>query len=606
MALFETMRQNTKVILWVTVIAFVALIFLAWGADFTASRRGGRIEEGVLGRVNGERIYIREFDDTVEQARATYEEQTGRQPGEDFYLMLQSSAWDQLVERALIRREAAARGITVSAEEISAAMLQNPLPRFRSNPAFQNEQGQFDIQRYQGWLANPQTNTLPLEREYDQLIRQEKVRMQVLAGVKVSENEVHQAWLDQNERVDVAFAMVPYARQSVPEDVDDATLEAYLREHAADFRLPEQVLLHYARLPKAPTNADTIQARSEIEEAYTAWQRGEDFLVLVQSYSQAPTERWGGPDAPYLERGQIQSAPVAQAAFSLPVGGVSPILTSADGFHVVRVEDRKTEDGTDKVRVAEIFTPLKLSYDTNLTLRDRMLDLADSTEASSFRQAAESLGLLVQETGPFDPAGFVPGLGRVAFAKEFARQARPLTNSRPVETQDAWYVLHLAERRPARDATLDDVRPRVRAAYQLEARKQAARTAAEALLARCQAGTPLEAAASGSALATYQAAPGLTRQAPIPGVGRDAVFAAAVFATSGPGLVPRVIAGTQGAFVVQVNARPPADESAFAAKKDELRARLLREKQNRLLTEWMRLLRESAKLEDFRPVVAST
>ena len=42
MPLFEMMRDNTKVILWITVVAFVGLIFLAWGADFSSKlRRGG-------------------------------------------------------------------------------------------------------------------------------------------------------------------------------------------------------------------------------------------------------------------------------------------------------------------------------------------------------------------------------------------------------------------------------------------------------------------------------------------------------------------------------------------------------------------------------------
>jgi hypothetical protein len=32
--MFDQMRKNTKIVLWITVIAFIALIFLAWGANF--------------------------------------------------------------------------------------------------------------------------------------------------------------------------------------------------------------------------------------------------------------------------------------------------------------------------------------------------------------------------------------------------------------------------------------------------------------------------------------------------------------------------------------------------------------------------------------------
>jgi peptidyl-prolyl cis-trans isomerase D len=606
MALFETMRENTKVILWITVIAFVALIFLAWGANFTSQRSKRGAEAGVLARVNGVPILETDFDATLEQARATYEEQTGKQPDDNFFLRLQASTWDQLVDRALIRKEAERRGVSTTEREISIAMLQNPLPRFQGNPSFRDEQGKFDIQRYQAWLADPQTNTLPLEREYSELILQEKLRMQVLAGVIVSESEVHQAWADQNERVDIAFAMIPFARVTVPENVDDAALEAYLREHAADFHLPEQVALDYVKMPKQPTSTDSIQASSEIEEAYNAFRHGEDFTTLVQSYSQAPPERWGGEKAPYLERGALGGGKVADAAFTLPVGETSSILVEPDGFHVVKVEDRKNENGVDKVRIAEIYIPLKISYDTNQALRERAVALADSTAASGFAAAAEAQGLKVAQTGFFSPEGFIPGLGRLEAAQEFARIGRAQTNSKPIETADAWFVLHLTDRRAARDATLEDVRPRVRAAYLLEQRKQMARTAAEALLARAQAGTPLETVAQGNPLATYQAAPGVTRQGPIPGVGRDANLTAAVFAASGIGLVPRVVVGNQGAFVVTVQARSPLDETAYAAQKDQVRSRLLRDRQNRAASEWMRQMRESAEIQDYRQVVAAS
>jgi parvulin-like peptidyl-prolyl isomerase len=235
-----------------------------------------------------------------------------------------------------------------------------------------------------------------------------------------------------------------------------------------------------------------------------------------------------------------------------------------------------------------------------------MLGLADSTEAGSFRQAAERMGLKVMETGPFGLQGIVPGLGRLEAAKEFAQRARPLTNSKPIQTADAWFVLHLAERRPAHDATLEEMRGRLRAAYIHDQRRQAALAAAEALVARCQSGVPLETAAAGDARATYQMAEGVTRQGSVPGVGRDPAVTAAVFGTEQPGLVPRAILASSAAFVVQVLRRTPPDESAFAQKRDEVRGRLLRDRQNKVASEWMRQLRERAKIEDFRPVVASS
>jgi parvulin-like peptidyl-prolyl isomerase len=603
MALFETMRENTKLILWITVVAFVLLIFLAWGADFSRGSRGGRAEAGVLAKVNGERILAQEYTDAVEQARQLYEPQLDGPPDEAFQLMLRANTWSQLVDRKLILQEARRNGIVVTDREVATALLYNPPPRMRNEPAFLNEQGQFDMQRYQQWLAG--TNTAALEREYHDLVIQEKLRMQVLAGVTVSQDDVRDAWLERNQRADIAYVLVPYVNAYTSEGVDDATLETYLREHAADFRLPERVRMEYVRLEKRATPEDTLEARSEINEAYQEFRRGEDFALIVRSYSQAPQSHWGEENAPYLTREEIQPPAVAEAAFALPVGQVSDILASSDGLHLIKVMDRKTEEGVDKVRLAEIFVPLKMSYDTNYALQEKALDLVDSTGVRDFAAAAADLGLQVNDSGFFDPTGFIPGLGNLASAKEFARTAHATQTSRPIEGPDAWYVLFLASREAARDAQLSDVRMRVQAAYLNVERERAAGEHANAILDLARGGTPLEAAAASDAIARYGRAEGVTAQGIVRGVGREPKLAGAAFASGAAGLVPRVISGTQGAFVIEVLVPPMADDQAFEAQKDQLRAQLIQEQQNRTLNEWIRKLRDSARIEDYRPVLSS-
>jgi peptidyl-prolyl cis-trans isomerase D len=596
------MRENTKLILWITVVAFVLLIFLAGGADFTRGNRGGS-QAGVLAKVNGERILDREYTDAVELARQLYEPQLDGPPDEAFQLMLRANTWTQLVDRKLILQEARRHGIVVTDREVATALLYNPPPRLRANSAFMNEQGQFDIQRYQQWLAG--TETAALEQEYRDLVIQEKLRMQVLAGVTVSQDDVREAWLERSQRADLAYVLVPFADAVTSEGVDDATLETHLREHAADFRLPERVRIEYVRLEKRATVEDTLSARSEINEAYQEFRRGEDFALIVRSYSQAPQSRWGEADAPFLTREEIQPPAVAEAAFALPVGQVSDIFASTDGLHLIKVMDRKTEAGIDKVKLAEIFVPLRMSYDSNYALQEKALDLVDSTGVSDFAAAAADIGLQVSETGFFDPTGFIPGLGNLAAAKEFARTAHGTQTSRPIEGPDAWYVLHLSAREPARDALLGDVRMRVQLAYLQVERERVASERARAILDLARAGTPLETAARSDAIARYGRAEGVTAQGIVRGLGREPKLAGAAFAAGAAGLVPEVVAGTQGAFAIEVLVAPAADEQVFESQKDQLRTQLLQERQNRTLNEWIRRLREGARIEDYRPILSS-
>lgn len=605
MPLFEVMRENTKIILWVTVVAFVGLIFLAWGADFTSSFGGRKGQEpGVLARVNGQDILAREFSEAFEEARLMYEQQSGQRPNEEAEIMLRTSTWENLVERALVRHEVKRRGIIVTAQEVADALLQNPPRRFLLSPSFQTD-GKFDIQIYQSWLTNPRTNTLPLELEQREQLEQAKLQLLLLAGVKVSEIDVREAWLQQNEKIDLTYAQIPYHRIQVATEVEDGALASYLAEHHEEFRLPRRTALEYIRLGKELSVEDSLDAYSEINDAFEELQHGENFAVLVQIYSEAPPSRRGGELGTYMNRDQFSRHDVREAAFSLEVGEASDIIVSADGFHLIKVEDRKTEDGVAKTKIAEIYVPRRMSYETNFALRDRAMDFADSAHVHGFRPAAEIFELNVLETGFFDPTGFVPGLRSMQTAKEFAAASRPGEISRPVETVDAWYVLSTAEAQPGREATLDDARASVQAAYLMEQRRQGAEQSALAILERCRNGTPLREAALAESLAVYNQSSGVARVGFAKGIGHEPKVTGAAFALDEPGLVPIAIQGNQGAFVVEVINRPEVDEEAYAGEKEELRMRLLREKQNRSITEWVRLAREKAEIDDYRELLVS-
>ncbi|MCK4306035.1 MAG: SurA N-terminal domain-containing protein [Candidatus Eisenbacteria sp.] len=603
MAVFESMRENTKVILWITVVAFIGLIFLAWGADFSTKGGSRRGEQGVLAKINGEKVMVRDFSDAIVQARVIYEQQTGQRPDDSIELMLTSRTWDNLVDRALIRQEVRDCKIRVTDREVAIALINNPPPRFRINPAFQTE-GAFDIQKYQGWLADPRTNTIPLEAEQREMVAFEKLQLQMLCGVKVSAQEVRQSWLDQNAKIELAYIKVPYTSIKT-EEADYAALEAYLHEHPDDFSHPDRVALQYVRIDKTISFEDSSDAQMEINEAYTELKRGEDFGILVKAFSFAPPSRLGGEEATFLTKVQISQKEVAEAAFSLPIGEVSEVIASSDGFHLIKVEERITEDDVEKVKIADIFIPLKMSTQTNANLRERMADMADSAHVHGFASMAEKMDLTIHNTGLFDPQGFIRGLANVAAAKDFALRAKPGEISKPVQTKDTWYLFFLDERRPPQPASLDEVRLRVLNACMLEKRKEIAEQRAVAILELCRQGMSLEEAAAQESLAIHGIAAEATSLGFLRGLGSEPQLTGAAFALGEIGLVPYVVSGNQGAFVVETLSLPEIDEAAFAEAKEQARMGLLQEKQNRLLGTWMNDLRRSAKIEDYRLSVAS-
>lgn len=105
-----------------------------------------------------------------------------------------------------------------------------------------------------------------------------------------------------------------YARDAVEKiEVTDADVDAYVKE--------------------SRTKAEDIARRAKA---------GEDFTALAKEFSDDPSKDEGG-DLGFFGRGQMVKA-FEDAAFNLQPGQVSDVVESPFGYHVIKVEERKTND----------------------------------------------------------------------------------------------------------------------------------------------------------------------------------------------------------------------------------------------------------------------
>lgn len=119
------------------------------------------------------------------------------------------------------------------------------------------------------------------------------------------------------------------------------TLEAQLVANA----LFEEIAMH------APQAVEQVSVRhillKDLESANAALSRlqtGEDFVSLAVALSTDTETQALGGDLGWLPRGTRQVPPqVEQAAFSLEIGQVSPIIESVMGYHILLVEGREAE-----------------------------------------------------------------------------------------------------------------------------------------------------------------------------------------------------------------------------------------------------------------------
>ena len=597
--MFETMRRNMKLIMWITAGSFVLLIFLAWGLEYQGMGRGGRRSAGVIGSVNGQPIRYTLYQDQIDQIRAGYVRQ-GQTIDDATEVQVRDQAWKGLTEQMLMGQEIKRRGIEVSDREIVEAIRDQPLPEIMQSPDFQTD-GKFDYSKYLAALSDPSRDWLVLENYYRNGLPAQKLQHLVISSVKVSDADVRRQFEADNTKAKVAYAFVAASRFPIdPAGVDESAVRSYYGAHTQDYQTDAQAWVQYARIEKKPSFSDSLAARDLIQQAAKEALGGEEFSVLVSAYSEAPVQLRGGEQGTYVSREQFSAPAVREAAFSLPIGQVSDILSEPNGYHLIRVEDRRKNGEKEEVKIADIFVPITLSSETTTGFRDKALGILNGAKEAqgNLAEAAQKEEVTISERGPFGRRTYIPSLGQLSGFMDWAFNA---TEGRlnVMEGPDAWYVIRLVRRRPAGVAPYEDVKDRVRADYTNSLQVDSAKPHGEQILSLVRSGTPLEQAAKGDTTCVFDRTEEFARRGFVRGLGNDPAVIARVF-TDPVGLVPQVVATKRGAYVIEILSRTTPDESLFASQKDAIRRQLVQRRRSDIVNRWMEQLRTQAKIEDYR------
>src|SRR5678815_3095305 len=101
----------------------------------------------------------------------------------------------------------------------------------------------------------------------------------------------------------------------------------------------EEVNAYLKGHPELDTDAKN---RAKAEEVLKRARSGEDFGKLAQEFSTDGSKDKGG-DLGWFGHGQMVPE-FEQAAFALKPGEISNVVQTPYGFHIIKVEERKTEN----------------------------------------------------------------------------------------------------------------------------------------------------------------------------------------------------------------------------------------------------------------------
>lgn len=618
--------RGLKFVLLIVIVAFVATSVVYFGSD-AVGRRG--MGDNAVASVNGEEIPVERFRRTyqsyVEFYRQIYKDRMTSDMAEK--LGIPQQVINDLVQEALIIQQATHEGVTVTDDEVRA--------RIQEIRAFQAD-GRFARERYLQVLR--QVRVDPADFEADQRRDMVRRRMEGLVkdGVKLSPDELQQAYGFRKDRVRAAWASIeiaplmagitvadgdlePYVKshqaqltraerrkiqyvllspKAFAEPVPDAAAEAYYTEHPAEFEKPRRLRAAHVLVRVPPVGGSDAEnaSRAKVEDVIKRARAGEDFAKLAREVSEDTGTAPQGGDLGFVGPGEMVPQ-FEQAVFALKKGEISPApVRTPFGYHAIKILEVQ-EGGR---------SPYK---EVAVKIKDKLLaersDRAAGAKADQIRaplQAAKDFGAEAKTLGVEARAATLSrgdgleGIGRDTGLEETVFALAPGGVSSPLKTAAGYVVVKVAEVLPAGVPPLAEIRNDVIEAIKRERAGALALDKAKALAATAAREGDLAAAARKEGLTAgdtgfFSRAETPKERTPPPGNVLAAALQTPVGQVAEPVRTPAAI------YVVKVLERQIADPKGLDAEREELTKQVLEQKRALAWESWVGGLRQSATIE---------
>lgn len=465
MGTFERIRKISPYALVTFAIIFVVFM-VASDADISnLLRQGTDYRSAAIGKVNGERILYRIFEEKIREQVEQQSQQNSDKPLDIDEGQLRNSTWTKMIEEILQKQQAEKIGIFVTDEEILDILLDNP-PDYLRKP-FTDSAGNFQKQSYLEIITNPDViytrlpASVPQEEKQrivnqfksdllkiEKFLRKEKLQSALRTCVAISSSFVsptfaRQKYIDENSKADVRAIFLDL--RDVPDSkiqVLEEEISKYYNEHKHFYPLKPKRKIKYAIFRILPSQMDTIATEKKIRRMTEELHKLANPEDIKKFFDEKFIE-YNGEISEYKLAKDLPSqlAPYITSMNQNQV--IGPIQTN-DGTYFIRLENKR-QGKNEVIHASHILIGFGNNKDSAFKFAKNILIRSKKNEdfATLARKYSEDKG---SAANGGDLGYFAKGMMVKPF-EDAAFSAKPGEIVGPVESQFGYHIIKIWDKK---------------------------------------------------------------------------------------------------------------------------------------------------------------
>jgi len=244
-----------------------------------------------------------------------------------------------------------------------------------------------------------------------------------------------------------------------PYFTDEATLDKLISEAYERSKYDIRASHIFFQVKPNASPADTLSAYKKAVKVRELLVNGESFEKIAVEYSEDPSakDREANQQHPFIKgnKGDLgfftvfdMFYPFESAAYTTELGKISPILRTDNGYHIIKVTEKRPAFG--KVVIAHLFLimPKNASAEDSLRIKLRIDTIYKKLQAGAkFEDLVKQYS---EDKGSSAKGGVLPKFGVNRMVPEFVSAIYPLAKagdySSPTLTPYGWHIIKLIER----------------------------------------------------------------------------------------------------------------------------------------------------------------